>query len=274
MGSGAEGVGGFLNRENFLLLWFGLMLMGVLHSQEKSLDSLARTATDPTATIWQLQLEDFWNPVFSQDDFSSNQFRVRAVIPLAGKNPGSWDHLLRITTRTRNTNQASFGLGDTQIFDLLIPRRYEWGALGVGPLVSIPTATERAYGSGKLSLGMAMGLSFNNPGMGPWQMDFLVEYLSSISGDSSREAVSEFSFQPSITYHLNNGFYIETEPVVQYSFQTSQLIIPANLRFGKVFRIGEHRYNTYIEPETTLYSDQDIALVLGVRFGFRFLFRE
>lgn len=258
----------------FFLLFIPFLSSVELMGQETNLDSLAREATDPTAVIWQLQLEDFWAPVQSEDGRSFNQFRVRAVIPMTGKVPGRWDHLLRITTRSQNTDQASLGIGDTEIFDLIIPKRFAWGALGIGPLLSLPTATNNRYGSGKFAVGLASGIAFNNPKMGNWQVDLLLQYLVSIAGDSEREEVRSFAFQPSITYHFKKGFYLETEPVLSYSFTRKHLVIPVNLRFGKVLTIGTHRYNIYIEPETTAYTDQDLYTVFGCRFGFRFLFRE
>ncbi|AZQ65503.1 hypothetical protein EI427_25150 [Flammeovirga pectinis] len=245
-----------------------------LIAQNTALDSLSRKATDPTAILWQLQLEDFWEPLTATDNFSKNQFRVRVVLPLQGKVKNSWDHLIRVTFKGNNTNQSELGFGDTEIFDMVIPKRYSWGAWSLGPLAYLPTATDSIYGSGKLSLGLAAGLSFNNPSMGRWQVDILLEYMHSIAGDKNRNDVNQIQLQPSITYHLNDGFYLETEPVFAYSFEHNTITLPIDLRFGKVWIINGHKYNTYIEPETTLYSNETAYTIAGCRFGLRFLFKE
>lgn len=169
---------------------------------------------------------------------------------------------------------SPFGIGDTKIFDLIIPSRYNWGTWALGPLLSIPTATENTYGSGKWAVGGAFGLSLNNEKMGKWQADILLEYLHSIAGKKTRNDINEIELQPSITYHLNRGYYIETEPVFQYNIENNLWDIPINLRFGKVLAINEHKYNVYIEPETTLYSNKSDYMSFGIRFGFRFLFKE
>ncbi|MBB6463743.1 hypothetical protein [Flammeovirga kamogawensis] len=257
-----------------LLFLLFLSFSNQLIAQNSELDSLSRKATDPTAIMWQLQLEDFWEPLTSTDDFSKNQFRVRIVLPLSGKNKGSWDHLIRVTFKGLNTTQNTFGLGDTEVFDMIIPKRYSWGAWSLGPLAYLPTATNSNFGSGKFSLGLAAGLSFNNPSMGRWQVDFLLEYLHSVAGDMNKSDANQVQLQPSITYHLNQGFYLETEPVFAYSFEHSSVTLPINLRFGKVWIINGQKYNTYIEPETTMYSQESTYTIAGFRFGLRFLFKE
>ena len=244
------------------------------HADDQSLNSLARKAADPTATFWQLQFENFWEPVRAGGAPWRNQMRVRAVIPLNANDDSGWDHLLRVTTRFRSSGDSDIGIGDTQVFDLIIPRRYAWGSWGIGPLLSLPTASRDEFGTGKYSIGVAAGLSLNNSAMGQWQADFLARYLASIAGDSDREDVRVLSLQPSITYHLASGYYVESEPVFEYSFERDTLELPINIRFGKVFISNERKYNMYAELASTMYSDNDVYTEFGVRLGFRFLFRE
>jgi len=241
---------------------------------QENLDSLSRRATDPTAIMWQLQLEDYWSPKMSKVNYKENVFRYRAVIPLQGKVKNSWDHLIRLTITTNRYSGVPLGLGDIELFDMIIPKRYAWGAWSLGPLMSIPTASDQAYGSGVFSLGLAAGISFNNRKMKRWQIDILFEYLKSLIENSNSNNINLISVQPSITYHLNKGFYIETEPVITYSFKNKSIGVPFNLRFGKVIFIRNKKYNAYIEPETTIYNDSQTYTVIGFRFGFRFLFNK
>lgn len=254
-----------------IIFIFFFIFINASHSQNKALDSLSRKATDPTSIVWQLQFEDFYIPVLAKEKGEQNTFRIRVIVPLKGKDPENWNHLIRFTFNHKKYNDVDPGWSDFQLFDLIIPKKYDWGAWSIGPLVSIPTASEGAYGTGKYSVGLASGVSLNNPNMGPWQLDVLIEYLVSVAGKSDRRDVSEMVLQPSLTYHLENGFYLETEPVYYYSFETKEWLIPFDIRFGKVFIINGNKYNTYIEPETTLYSNMDNYPKFGCRFGFRFI---
>ena len=113
-------------------------------------------------------------------------------------------------------------------------------------------------------------MSINKASWGKWQLDILYEYYHSIAGDSSRDEVEVTYIQPSLTYHLSKGFYMETEPVIQYDFFANAWSIPLDLRFGKVYRNKSLKFNTYIEPEYTFNSINN-GVLFGIRFGYRII---
>jgi len=53
--------------------------------KSSQLDSLSRKAIDPISIMWQLQLEDHWQPVMSDHTSHRNGLKIRAVIPIKGK---------------------------------------------------------------------------------------------------------------------------------------------------------------------------------------------
>ncbi|QZE14319.1 hypothetical protein K4L44_17700 [Halosquirtibacter laminarini] len=232
-------------------------------------EELARKATDPTSLIWQLQLEDYWKIRSNQGDRNANDLRIRAVIPFEKSRFYPFEHLLRITTKWQIQYNGHQNLSDTEIFDLIIPRRYKWGAYSLGPIIQLPTYAPDNTAKANFAVGLAVGISFNNPDAKHWQLDILMRYLDSFNTGEDR--ISIFKLQPSLTYHIRNGYYLETEPVVSYDFYNDSYYIPINLRFGRAFTIQKQKINAYIEPEYGIWDSTNTNPQWGIRFGWRFI---
>lgn len=261
-------------RKTLIIYWFMFCLNSFGQSKSDSLTVLSRKATDPTAVMWQVQLEDFIVFKRYEENGIINTARLRTVIPIKTAK-SKWDHLIRFTINSKFGSDDTWGFSDMELFDMIIPNRYPWGAWSIGPLLYLPTATNPSYGSGKWSGGLAGGLSLNHSKMGPWQLDVLIEYVHSFAGDASRKNVEWLKIQPSLTYHLSQGMYLESEPVISYDLTQNSWVIPFNIRLGKVWFVNDHKYNTYIEPETTAFANSMTGKnKLGIRFGFRFILEE
>lgn len=265
-----------------VLLNFGLLAAQTPDSLSTSQDrskaesqrTTARRVLDISSLIWQLQLEDYLIPESYDAAGFANTFRLRGTVPFARSHHLVFAHLLRVTVELKTEPGGPTGLSDTEILDLLIPRRYKWGVWGFGPLLSIPTATTDETGSGKLSIGPTAVVSLNRQNGRHWQFDLLVRYEVSVAGDSALSEVSELKMDPSLKYHLRDGWYLETPPTWVFDFEKETVTIPVNLRFGRVFRIGRLRYNAYLEPQVTLVDTSDSGPKWGIRLGWRFIFRE
>jgi hypothetical protein len=129
------------------------------------------------------------------------------------------------------------GLGDiTQSF-FFSPQKATGGIIwGVGPVVLVPTATDRLLGAGKWGLGpTAVALKQ----AGGLTVGVLANQIWSIAGPSDRREVSSTFLQPFLAYttHAATTFSLNTES--SYDWVTGQWTVPVNLTVAQLFRPSE-----------------------------------
>ena len=109
-------------------------------------------AMDSTATQWSFQFAWQVMPDYHEDvlpngetrkpgntDFA--QLRIVAPIPLK-----SFTILPRLTIRHYENAQGESGIGNTELFGLIVPKKWDWGTgrIGLGPLITAPGDEEVA----------------------------------------------------------------------------------------------------------------------------------
>ena len=248
-------------------------------------DNLAAQARDPTAAITAFQIRYDWTTSFHNapgQDMGSIVFQP--IIPFK---LGEQRHIARITVpyvthapdlaragtsidqnpvppdyipTSRKDGMADSALLDVRIFD------QPWGRLGVGGVLSVPTATDDALGTGKWSLGPALvGISRH----GNWQYGLLGMGLFSVAGESDRPSVSALTLQPFASYDLGGGWSVGLSEL-SYTYnlrQGSWADVPVGARLEKLIRIGGQPVRLFVDAEYNLRND-DIAPKWTFRFAF------
>jgi hypothetical protein len=133
----------------------------------------------------------------------------------------------------QNTARASgCALQDTVILDLA-GFHTSFGAVGIGPVVSLPTATSAATGRGKWSIGPAAGLTIRS--LRGLRIGLLLQQFFSITGLSTRPSVNELRLQFIFHYYFQDASYLFTDPTYRIDFENGHNTVPVNLQFGKAF---------------------------------------
>jgi len=131
-----------------------------------------------------------------------------------------------------------FGLGDmtpTFFFSPAKPHKLIWGA---GPMFTMPTATGRVLGQGRLSMGPSI-VALVQPGH--WTVGALVNNIWSVAGPSDRADVNQMSLQYFINYNLKKGWSISISPTITANWQASSgnvWTVPVGGGVARVFRLG------------------------------------
>jgi hypothetical protein len=208
---------------------------------------LARQSQNPVANLISVPFQNNTNFGVGQFDRISNILNIQPVLPT----PLSEDLLLinrfivplayqpELAPGVGNT----FGLGDILYQGFLSPTptgNFSWGA---GPAISFPTATDKVLGSGKWSIGPAA--------VGIWSIDnivtgALINNIWSFAGDGDRQDVSFLTFQPFFNYNLDDGWFINTAPIITANWEASGgdvWTVPIGAGFGRVFAIGQQPVN-------------------------------
>jgi len=246
--------------QSHLLLWqslFRLMAAIIMLSFSTITvfaNGLAEAATNPVGNLIQLQIQYTYNWSNYESDGYSNAAIIQPVIPV--KLP--WEAVPLMISRTTVSAYVTTpdfgapvgrvdGFGDIFQLSLILPKLDAKGVLiGLGPALSIPTASNDFTGSGKWEAGPA-AVYFNSRIKG-WQWGALGWQVWSFAGDSDREDVSKLSFQPILTRHFDKGWYAGTVDVPwSYNWETSNWVLPLGLKIGRVTKIGEQPVNLFTE---------------------------
>jgi len=225
-------------------------------------DDVAK-AMDSTATQWSFQFayqsmswkEDTLNNGQTRQPGLDNYAQLRVVMPIALE---GFTILPRITLRHyENLRTGENGLGNTEIFALMIPSSWDWGSgrFGIGPLVTLPGdeqvardewgygfATAAVNSSGKWFYGLLLTQS--------WRA---IDPQTLPAGTSD---TNPLGIAPILNYQLGSGWYVGNgDMVASYDWNSKKFYLPIGVRLGKVFVKPKGTWNFYAEYQTSLIYD-------------------
>lgn len=229
-------------------------------------------ANNPLANTKALNFQNQYFGELSGLDEDANQLYLRYAQPFSAFG-GNW--LMRATLPVNTLPQAGggheTGIGDFNVFAAYL---FDTGnpaiSFGIGPQVTIPTATDDALGSEKWSLGFANVL-FNatNP---KFQWGYLLTWQTSVAGEDDRDDVNIGAFQPFGMYQLGQGWYLRSTGVWTYDFETDNYAVPVGFGIGKVTKTDRAIVNAFVEPQYSIATRGDGQPEWGVFAGVNFQF--
>jgi opacity protein-like surface antigen len=168
-----------------------------------------------------MHLSDEWNVI------------SRTIIPVVSQPSALFDS---------NTN----GIGDITQSLFLSP--VHSGALiwGVGPVFTVPSASDPILGTGKVLFGPT-AVFLSTPGH--WVIGVLLNNQWSVGGDPLRPAVNTFLAQPFVNYNMEHGWYLTTSPIMTANWLAAsgqQWTVPIGGGFGRVFKVADQPVNAQI----------------------------
>lgn len=185
----------------------------------------------------------------------ANSFLFRGLIP---SKLGGVPQLFRFTlpintvptfsrTLSPSPNGHDTGVGDLTLMDLfVVPGKVEFGA---GPLLVIPTATQKDTGQGRWQAGAA-GVVVAPQSWGI--IGGLATYQHSFDSDS-RPAQSLLTVQPILNVNLPQQFYLRSSGTMNFDLENHTHYIPVGLGIGRIWELNETTtMNTFIEPQYTV----------------------
>ncbi|MGX6566121.1 hypothetical protein [Cupriavidus necator] len=153
-----------------------------------------------------------------------------------------------VTTPNVAPDGSKTGLGDLNLFNLVLLKGLgmEWG---IGPQLTIPTASRDQTGTGKWQAGLAgVGISPQKWGM----IGGLVTWQHSFAGESDRPTQDNLTAQPFVIYNLPQGRYLRSTATWNFDLKRGNYYIPLGIGAGKIWKIGKEIYNLFAEPQWTV----------------------
>ena len=139
------------------------------------------------------------------------------------------------------------GLGDINYSLFFSPVKYDWAIWGIGPSITMDTATSKQLGSGKWSAGPT-AVILSQPKWG--SLGMLGRHLWSFAGDSDREDVNTSLIEPFVNYNLPEGWYLITDLIITSNWEagsSNRWTVPLGGGVGKLFKIGNQAMNVRTE---------------------------
>jgi hypothetical protein len=224
---------------------------GADEAQSSAADD-ANKSNNPLNPAPGLNVQDQYNPKLFNTDSYTNDLLLRGTLPLPPIGFVPVPEILRLTvpvsTRPDPGGGYSTGLGDLNIFDIFLLKQ-EGTMIGVGPLLTIPTASHDVLGTGKWQAGLAAVVIDPSP-----QRLFggLLQWQTSFAGDDDRASVNTLTFQPFFIYNLPQGWYLRSTAIWNFDLRNDKFYIPIGLGAGKTWRMGNDIFNAFIEPQFTV----------------------
>ena len=172
-----------------------------------------------------------------------------------------------------NTGGGSSGLGDINPAFFLSPVEHGPLMWGMGPTFLLPTATQRATGSGKWSVGVTV-VGLLQPGK--WTIGVLASNLWSVSGPDDRVPVNQMTIQYFINYNLPKAWYLTSAPILTANWQAEAhdvWTIPFGAGVGRVFKVGKlplngslSMYRNAFRPDTLPSASWQLRVQIALLF--------
>jgi hypothetical protein len=160
--------------------------------------------------------------------------------------------------------ERTSGLGDVVESLLLVPTPTAGVIWGVGPTVSLPTASATELGSGKLGVGPIAAVVTQPE---PLMLGVLAAQTWSIAGASDRADFSRLAFMLIGVYELAGGWYLRTSPVVIRDWNAGSLrdawTVPVGGGAGKVLHVGKVPIDVFFSAYWNAIRPTNVAAPTG-----------
>ena len=246
---------GVLLVKNIINAWLLIVISSITgiitwsaHAEEASAQELAQ-ANNPLASMKTFNLHNYYTPTLTGlPDETANTFWLRYAQPV-GK------FLVRAslpfpTQPVAGQVDSESGMGDLNAFAAYLAVSKPEMTFGVGPIITAPTATDDALGTGKWQGGVAAVL-FGVPSP-QFQYGGLVTWQGSFAGDDDRDDTSALAVQPFGIWQMGSGFYLRSTGIWAFNIETGDYNVPFGLGIGKVVKVGKTVFNIFAEPQYTI----------------------
>jgi len=236
------------------------------------MDALAKTSQNPVGSLISLPLQNNTNFGFGPGDDVQNILNIQPVIPVSLSK--KWNLINRTIIPVMYQPEviagtgSTTGLGDTSYTGFISPREPGNLIWGAGPVVSIPTSTNDALGSGEWAAGPSVVL-LTMPGS--WVVGVLASNIWSFDSDAD---VNFFFSQIFANYNMNKGWFLTTQPIFTANWAAEsgeQWTVPIGGGIGRVYKIGKQPVNTIAQVYYNL-DKPTFGADWQFRFQFTFLF--
>lgn len=263
------------NQYFILILLMFLGFSAHLQAQEPNQDHASGAqANNPLANMTALNIHNYYVPKLTDapgdaylntswlrfaKPFSEGRLLLRVSVPF---------NTIAFPNGTGNVN-AENGLGDINALLTYNFISRPTATVGIGPLITAPTAANDVLGAGKWQAGLALvAFVVRSP---QFQLGGLVTWQTSIAGDNDRENTNNTIIQPFYFWQLGKGTYLRGAPAWFFNIENESYSVPMALGIGKVIKVGDTVFNCFVEPQYSMLhrgTQPQFQLFAGINLQF------
>jgi hypothetical protein len=226
--------------------------------KQPSEGDLAKASQNPIANLVTVPLQYNYFTAGGLGENTALQLNVQPVLPLPmGKRwlmisrtivPFVSIPAARLIPNTNLVDSISTsGTADIQQQVYFVPTKPAKITWGLGPIFSLPTASNRLARTGQWGLGPT-GVVVLQPSN--WVIGVVTNNIWRIGGDARGHVLNSFLVQPFINYNLPFAWYIASAPIITADWSAppgEKWTVPIGLGAGKVTHIGTQAMNFGIQ---------------------------
>lgn len=164
------------------------------------------------------------------------------------------------------------GLSDIFHASFFTPAHNEDFIWGIGPVLTLPTATDDALGSGKWTGGIAGRFTYR---MGGWNLGLIATQRWSFAGSGNRPDVNQFLARGAIRYPLSDKWYFVSAPIIVANWDADdKWLVPLGGGIGRRFTHNGHPwawsvqgYVNVVKPDPAPDWILRLQLIAAIPFG-------
>lgn len=210
---------------------------------QDSASDLAQQLSNPVAALISVPIQQNFDFMMAPDgDGWRSTTNIQPVVPISIAE--DWNVISRTIMPVIYQEDVSaygsseFGLGDVVQSAFISPKTPGASGIiwGVGPVLLVPTATDKALGGKKWGAGPTAVVLKQS---GPWTFGGLANHIWSFAGSDNRQDVSATFMQPFITYTTKSAttFGINTETT--YDWKSENWSVPINVTVSQLTSLGK-----------------------------------
>lgn len=258
-----------------LFLFLVIVSFSTVYGQDEDHNQSAAQANNPLANMTALNFHNYYIPKLTDapadaytnlawvrfaKPFANGRFLLRASQPLS---------TIGLPDQNAGSVTSTNGLGDLNVFASYNFISKPNATVGIGPNLTMPTATADALGSGKWQAGFAfVAFVVHSP---VFQFGGLVTWQTSIAGDEDRPSTNNGAIQPFYFWQLGKGTYLRGAPIWYFDFENDGYAIPLALGIGKVVKVDNTVFNLFVEPQYSVLhhgTQPQFQLFTGINLQF------
>ena len=234
-------------------------------------NALAKEQQNPISTMATMPWQMNFNSGGGLEDGTFFLLNIQPVMPF--KASDRWNVIVRTVVPLVSlpgpdaTRYA--GVGDIQEQVYLTPSKGSTVTWGVGPVVSMPTATTAALQTGSWAAGPTF-VALAMPG--PWVVGAVVNNVWTFADSGSATKVNQFLLQPFVNFNFGKGWALSTVPVITANWDAPEgqkWTVPVGAGIGRTLvfsgrpmTLGIHYYRNVVRPDSAAADQVRFMVVL------------
>ena len=237
---------------------------------------LAKKLSNPVADIINMPFQlNYDNNIGAAENVERYQLNIQPVIPI--KLNEDWNVISRtvlpviVQQYDGMDKSTDWGVGDiTQSFFFTpTPKSPDDLIIGFGPVIYLPTASEKTLGPDQYALGPTAVIAKQSHG---WTVGALANHLWAVEKKEGAEGINSTFLQPFVNYTTPTSVTYSLNTESTYDWNTDDYTIPVNLTATKIVKLDKQLISVGGGFRYWAHDTDSSAKDFGVRLIASFIF--